>query len=187
MKKLVTLCLLALILAPINAGVIKTVELISIALSDNPSQLVPKTNIQSVPTSIATQKINRLNNLPISSKDIPNHLKTRKAKTIPAQLNNNSTKGNSSIENNESSNELTTQHDTSKSSLDYTTAPNKIEDQLVASYTEPVYIDLEKDQPSQPKQVNTSVIIIEVIAIIIIAIIIYYLWRHYRKTTAKKE
>lgn len=187
MKKLVTLCLLALILAPINAGVIKTVELLSTALSDNPSQLVPKTNIQSVPTSIATQKINRLNNLPISSKDIPNHLKTRKAKTIPAQLNNNSTKGKSSIENNESSNELTTQHDTSKSCLDYTTTPNKIEDQLVASYTEPVYIDLEKDQPSQPKQVNTSAIIIEVIAIIIIAIIIYYLWRHYRKTTAKKE
>lgn len=187
MKKFVTLCLLALILAPINAGVIKTVELISTALSDNPSQLVPKTNIQPVPTSIATQKINRLNNVPISSKDIPNHLKTRRAKPIPALINKNSTKGNSSIENNESSNELTTKHDTSKSSLDYTTAPNKIEDQLVASYTEPVYIDLEKDQPSQPKQVNTSAIIIEVIAIIIIAIIIYYLWRHYRKTTAKKE
>jgi hypothetical protein len=165
MKKLVTLFLLALMLVPINAGVIKTVELLSTALSDNPSQLVP----------------------PISSKDIPNHLKTRKAKTIPAQLNNNSTKGKSSIEHNESSNELTTQHDTSKSCLDYTTTPNKIEDQLVASYTEPVYIDLEKDQPSQPKQVNTSAIIIEVIAIIIIAIIIYYLWRHYRKTTAKKE
>ena len=161
MKKLVTLCLLALILAPINAGVIKTVELISIALSDNPSQLVPKTNIQSVPTSIATQKINRLYNVPISRKDIPNHLK--------------------------SINELTTKHDTSKSCLDYSTTPNEVEDQLVASYTEPVYIDLEKDQPSQPKQVNISVIIIEVIAIIIIAIIIYYLWRHYRKTTAKKE
>ena len=160
MKKFVTLCLLALMLAPINAGVIKTVELISTALSDNPSQLVPK-NSQPVPTSIATQKINRSNNVPISSKDIPNHLK--------------------------SINELTTKHDTSKSCLDYSTTPNEVEDQLVASYTEPVYIDLEKDQPSQPKQVNISVIIIEVIAIIIIAIIIYYLWRHYRKTTAKKE